>query len=145
MNPRAMSNIPRRASRSQAGAPTLAPVRRWLSILLLVLLPLQFGWTAVAAYCEHETRTESQHLGHHEHPEPGHENSWEAHLASPDAPSGGFHFDCGHCHGQIAVLHLLVADLPADLSGGSFVAAPSDASRAPPSPRPERPQWARLA
>ena len=42
-------------------------MRRWLSILMLTLLPLQFSWAAVAAYCGHETGQHAEHLGHHEH------------------------------------------------------------------------------
>ena len=42
-------------------------MRRWLSILLLVFLPFQFSWAAVAGYCQHEADAASQHFGHHEH------------------------------------------------------------------------------
>ena len=34
---------------------------------MLALLPLQFSWAAVAAYCGHETGQHAEHLGHHEH------------------------------------------------------------------------------
>ena len=42
-------------------------MRRWLSILLLVLLPFQFSWAAAASYCQHETSKLASHFGHHEH------------------------------------------------------------------------------
>ena len=42
-------------------------MRRWFAILMLALLPLQFSWAAVAAYCGHETGQHAEHLGHHEH------------------------------------------------------------------------------
>ena len=43
-------------------------MRRWLTVLMLVLLPLQVSWAAASAYCQHEQSvTEMQHLGHHEH------------------------------------------------------------------------------
>ena len=42
-------------------------MRRWLSLLLLVLLPLQFTWGAAAAYCGHETSQAARHIGHHVH------------------------------------------------------------------------------
>jgi len=32
-------------------------MRRWLAILMLALLPLQFSWAAVAAYCGRTTPT----------------------------------------------------------------------------------------
>jgi hypothetical protein len=46
----------------------LLPVRRTGAILLLVCLPLQWGWALAAAYCKHEASTALQaHFGHHEH------------------------------------------------------------------------------
>lgn len=118
---------------------TLAPVRRWLSILMLVLLPLQFSWAAVASYCEHERGAEAVHVGHHAH----------EHAASADAGENGkpagFDVDCGHCHGQLAVPALRLTAPALAGSAGPLVPTAADAVRAPPSPRPERPQWAHLA
>ena len=43
-------------------------MRRLIAVLMFALLPFQFSWSAVAAYCMHESSTsQSQHLGHHEH------------------------------------------------------------------------------
>jgi hypothetical protein len=43
-------------------------MRRLIAVFMLALLPFQFSWSAVAAYCMHESSTaQSQHLGHHEH------------------------------------------------------------------------------
>ena len=42
-------------------------MRRWLAILLLVCLPLQFSWAAVADYCMHESGETADHVGHHDH------------------------------------------------------------------------------
>lgn len=40
---------------------------RFFAILILVLLPLQWSYAAVASYCKHETLRDGQgHLGHHE-------------------------------------------------------------------------------
>ena len=44
-----------------------AAMRRWLTVALLVLLPLQSFWAAAATYCAHEQSAASQHFGHHEH------------------------------------------------------------------------------
>jgi hypothetical protein len=41
-------------------------MRRYLIIFLLLLLPFQFSWAAVASYCQHETESSTQHIGHHE-------------------------------------------------------------------------------
>jgi hypothetical protein len=42
-------------------------MRRWLTILLLFLMPLQLSWAASAAYCQHERDAQRGHWGHHEH------------------------------------------------------------------------------
>lgn len=40
---------------------------RFIAILILALLPLQWSYAAVASYCKHETLPTGQgHLGHHE-------------------------------------------------------------------------------
>lgn len=78
------------------GSPTSAKIdfmRRWLSIFLLVFLPLQFTWTMAAAYCSHETDPAAQHLGHHEHKHQNDDGAKDAKgsLASVDS-------DCAVCH-----------------------------------------------
>ncbi|MCA0175635.1 MAG: hypothetical protein LCH73_05000 [Proteobacteria bacterium] len=40
-------------------------------MLLLTLLPLQFGWAAVAPYCAHEASPAAEHVGHHSHQHAG--------------------------------------------------------------------------
>jgi hypothetical protein len=43
-------------------------MRRWLLILLIAVLPLQFSWAAAASYCEHEeVQAGMAHFGHHQH------------------------------------------------------------------------------
>jgi hypothetical protein len=42
-------------------------MKRFLLILLLTLLPLQFTFAAVLAYCADEVVETTAHLGHHEH------------------------------------------------------------------------------
>lgn len=41
-------------------------VKKLLFIFMLVLLPLQVSWAAVAVYCQHE-QGQSAHFGHHNH------------------------------------------------------------------------------
>jgi hypothetical protein len=41
-------------------------MRRWLSIFLLIVLPLQISWAVAATYCQHETGS-TKHFGHHDH------------------------------------------------------------------------------
>lgn len=120
-------------------------MRRWLAILMLVLLPLQSSWAAVAAYCGHENGQQARHLGHHEH-----RHADQAKVGNDSAPAdrsapSGFDFDCGHCHGTCA-------DVPAPADGLSLIALVSHpgttikgALRTLAQNPPERPQWLRLA
>ena len=127
-------------------------MRRCLSILLLVFMPLQFSWAAVGTYCEHESGTRAQHFGHHEHK---HEHKQrQASGESVEASKGKLASvlsgvlagavdvaDC-HFHCQCTV------DLPAVLVMPIVIGsqAPTDwtvaDAIAPVLSRPERPQWA---
>lgn len=124
------------------------PMRRWLAVLLLVLLPLQFSWAAVANYCGHETGASADHVGHHDHAShehggkvagPGDKGNTEA----PSAPASGF--DCGHCHGYCVGM----LDVPSPLEPLSRGIAPPSLGDIPCAEhlpaQPERPQWACLA
>jgi hypothetical protein len=132
-------------------------VRRLLAICLLILLPLQFSWAAVASYCGHEAQIDATHFGHHEHKHHAksiERTSWDANqhvdsvtsVGAGDGTSpGALDLDCGHCHGTYA---MILALLPA-LSGALPTVPPSaaldraDGAQAP--SRPERPQWLPLA
>lgn len=115
-------------------------MRKFLLILLLAWLPAQSVWAAVSVYCQHEqTRsTRSAHVGHHEH---AHESTAApAGTSAPDAPAGAGHPDCSVCHGAAGVVSALRADTVLD--SPAHIAAPSrPALPAPPSVRPERPNW----
>lgn len=113
-------------------------MRRVLLTFLLVLLPLQFVWASVAAYCQHERGNAVNHIGHHVHD----------HDASSTSESGSQPFgslaadpDCAACHGgsvSATVTPMLVTDLPT----GPIVALGIPEARPPlRSDRPERPQW----
>ena len=54
-------------------------MRRWLTVFLLILLPLQLSWAVAATYCAQEADPAVNHVGHHEH----------RHEASGDAANGG--------------------------------------------------------
>ncbi|WP_082367864.1 hypothetical protein [Piscinibacter sakaiensis] len=123
-------------------------MRRWLAILLLVLLPTQMSWAAVADYCAHETGAAADHVGHHDHTDHGHapatvdvsdqSGADEGAASTPDA-------DCGHCHGQCTGMLASLATATHDRA----TSAPTPAGDAPcaahAAAQPERPQWARLA
>ena len=73
-------------------------MRRLIAVLMLALLPFQFSWSAVAAYCMHESSTsQSQHLGHHEHQHEAKGGNGQAEKSSQGADA--FDVDCSVCHG----------------------------------------------
>lgn len=120
-------------------------MRRWLAILMLTLLPLQFSWAAVAAYCGHESIQHAQHLGHHEHQHAGQATDDEDGAPAYQSAPAGFDFDCGHCHGTCA-------NMPAPMDGttpltlATYPVAPVEGTvRTLAQSPPERPQWLPLA
>lgn len=119
-----------------------AAMRRLVALFLLILLPLQFSWALAAAYCQHEAAPSTQHFGHHDH-------RHDAHVAADSTPEtklpGAADNDCSVCHtGCVAAL--LDTATPSVAASVSVVA---DLLPAPPAavpaPRPERPNWHRLA
>lgn len=122
-------------------AARLRPVRRWLSILLLVLLPLQFAWAQAADYDAHGSGSHEMHFGHHDH---SHD-----HGEPTDAPDGGaggsIDADGHHCHGQCSGMPAPVSVVAAVISSLSPDVRIDAHSGALAPPRPERPQWRPLA
>lgn len=114
-------------------------MRRWLVLLFVVLLPLQFAWSAASAYCQHETdERQSQHFGHHFHV---HEDGAKTTTASKLMADA----DCATCHATGAPLIAMKSDVR-DFSATSTAAFhlamrpfSSALVRAP-----DRPQWLRL-
>lgn len=115
-------------------------MRRWLSLFLLVLLPILSSWSVAAAYCVDEPAAHAAHIGHHVD---AHHN--DSPGDSPDDLSAGAaDADCDHCHSPGATLMSLGTGEPqADKSRPPHGA--DIALRAPPVFTPERPKWARLA
>ena len=139
-----------RGSRSiKVGCYTLAVMRRRLLIFLVVLLPMQLSWAAVASYCQHEsdTATTSQHVGHHEHQHEADDiASADGNDASANpATTGAVDVDCGTCHAgcctaMLQSLSLVMATLPSETHSLSALRLSSQ-----PASLPERPNWAHLA
>jgi len=67
-------------------------MKRYLVMLLLVLLPLQFSWAAAGAYCAHEEAA-APHFGHHvhKHDKANDDIKHEAKKVQADT-------DCDYCH-----------------------------------------------
>ena len=136
-------------------------MRRWLSILLLVFMPLQSSWAAVATYSELGASTLATHFGHHEHEhkhelnhpsqdrQPAGESS-EASKAKPVGASVGASegaFDAADCHSHSHSHCQCAAGLPGPPVMPMVIGSPpltdwtmADAI-APVLSRPERPQW----
>lgn len=116
-------------------------MRRFVAILMLVLLPLQVSWAAAAVYCQHETAAEAAHFGHHEHRHDGHAADGAADAKLPGAVDG----DCSVCHAICAVA-VFAASAPAVVAADTAVAVPfPDPPASAPTARPERPNWRVLA
>jgi hypothetical protein len=128
-------------------------VRRFLAIVLLMLLPLQFSWAAVATYCGHETEAAAGHLGHHEHQHPAgadtHAGVATVADVEPDAgrdkAPGAMDLDCGHCHGFCGAMLTLAAAMPGTPGAAPPRATVDEDGALHASTRPERPQWLPLA
>lgn len=119
-------------------------MRRWLSILLLVLLPFQFTWAAAAAYCEHESSSQVQHFGHHvhKHAEGAHQaQGKKSSTAEKIKAKAGLDNDCGTCHlsaaKPVSTLRLALPEPAAEIVIGA--SEKHFSTRAP--DHPERPNW----
>lgn len=112
---------------------------RILVLFFAVLLPLQFAWSAAAAYCQHETNAaQATHFGHH------------VHVHKADAKKAAdtkfaADTDCGACHAT--GLSYIASDSPsadvpaATMRVASALPAPMTSALAR---APDRPQWLRL-
>ncbi len=127
---------------------------RQLCLLLLLVLPLQFGWNVVAAYCGHGDRHDvatsadpSAHVGHVAPAFGAHADSDDgaAHHHGPADNGDITTHDGDHCHGHGAMAMFVASPFVSAAPGlpvATFVGARPPAFVAA---RPERPQWARLA
>lgn len=68
-------------------------MRRWILILLLVLVPFQTIWAGTTPYCGHESQGAVAHFGHHEH-----RHRTGDHPVEKAALMAGIDMDCGSCH-----------------------------------------------
>lgn len=118
-------------------------MRRWLTILLLVMLPLQLGWAALGSYCQHEPGSQAKHAGHHFHQHKA--DSERDDGDGPDPKSGkSMHADCSVCvSGDLTSLSSV--DLP-EVSASSTINAWFEVyPLSQPSSPPYRPAWTSLA
>jgi hypothetical protein len=115
------------------------PVKKFLFILMLLILPLQLSWAAMAPYCQHEDGAAGQHLGHHAHHHV--ENKIDDGADSGGGSPVKAHADCVTCHGGavgIAITPMKAAPDASVIAAG-VPAVPLPAFLLP--ERPERPKW----
>ncbi len=135
----------------------LSSMRRFLAIVMLALLPLQFSWAAVASYCGHETQAGVAHFGHHDHQhhadasdgagldtDPATTSDVTSDAVDGKAP-GAMDLDCGNCHGTCSMMVNLPPALPGALSTAPLRATLDESGGTHAPTRPERPQWLPLA
>lgn len=108
-------------------------MKRWLLILLVLLLPLQLSWAATGAYCADAHGAIEQMA-----------EADEEHHAEPATPLAG-EPGCQHCHGHGLSLPASLPLLPAFYGVAECAAEPVLPGLQALQPRPERPQWLRLA
>ena len=115
---------------------------RLFMIFLIVLMPLQLSWAAMASYCQHETGAAAKHFGHHDHQ---HKTADGKDASSDSVKTIGGDPDCASCHAG-CLSALLGAVAIASLADSSLDTADYGARlTSPPFERLERPQWRVLA
>lgn len=115
------------------------PVRKLLFIFLLLCMPLQVSWAAVAVYCQHENETTTSHFGHHDH-QYEHQHQPEKKKAA-DGKQAGANAHCVDCHGSYCgIVITTFDDFPSSSITGPPPTGDTDLTSAS-LPRPERPKW----
>ncbi|MDH0383491.1 cation efflux protein, CzcI family [Comamonas aquatica] len=117
---------------------------RLIAVFMLALLPFQFSWSAVAAYCMHESATtQAQHVGHHEHKHEA--KSVVDHADKNGQNANQLDADCSVCHG-VGVGALDLSYAKQGVTHDSSVGAQPNERLACVTPTPpDRPQWSVLA
>lgn len=132
-------------------------MRKLFLILLLAILPLQYAWSAAAAYCGHEQEQSQQkrsHFGHHSHQhnaqaEPQHDvNGSNDRNDSDDGKLPGkakVHADCAVCHHAVQASLLSGASPPPDAAGAAYPPSSMLHFTSHIAEGPKKPDWRRAA
>lgn len=67
-------------------------MRRWILLILLLVLPFQAVWAGTTRYCGHEAGPAVAHFGHHEHQHRSGTHDGQSTTAAADD------VDCATCH-----------------------------------------------
>ena len=121
-------------------------MRLWLSVFLIMFLPLQSAWAVAAPYCGHEDSVRVSHFGHHAHQHHAADSAMDASkdMSDVSAPSG-VDVDCTPCNGVGSALMLNFSPPGFFMGKTHYAIGVSSESPLPPLQRPERPKWSRLA
>lgn len=130
---------------SRAGSSWYIPamVRRFVYVMLTIIA-LQLSWTAISAYCMHETGVAAQHFGHHQHVDDG--DDLPAGLKDKPGVAKKFaaHAHCSSCSHAVLAIDVFQAThhpVAANALPNSLIPQFTSVFSAP----PERPQWAVVA
>lgn len=108
-------------------------LKKFLALLLLVVMPFQVAWSAADNYCQHEEGKAAQHFGHHLHQHQDGKFKGKA--------SGGIDDDCAYCHLGGAILPPAVPLMATPFASSiPFAISPVLLSSLP-AREPERPKW----
>ena len=119
-------------------ANTIPSMRKWLTIFLLLLMPLQVTWAAASAYCQHRGDISTEHVGHHAHK---HNVQSVERSITDQTQQGGSDSDCGTCHAGCSFA------VPFAFSGTEFltslviIKSSENLFTSHPLDLPERPRW----
>jgi hypothetical protein len=129
-------------------------MRKLFLILLLAVLPLQYAWSAAAAYCGHEQEQSQQkrsHFGHHSHQ---HNAQAEPQQDGNDSNGGNdgklpgkakVHADCAVCHHAVQASLLSGTAPPPDAAGAAYPPSSVLHFTSHIAEGPKKPDWRRAA
>ena len=121
-------------------------MRLWLSIFLIMFLPLQSAWAVAAPYCGHENSVRVSHFGHHAHQHHAADSAMDASKdMSNGSGSGAGDVDCTPCNGVGSARVLSFSPLGLSTGKAHYAIGVTAESLLAPLQRPERPKWPRLA
>lgn len=114
-------------------------MRRSFLVILILLLPLQLSWAAMAPYCQNEASQTRIHFGHHEHKTSQKPILTKDHVSKSVADNDT---ECGLCHLSCckSVTTYTRLKLSADFNMAVYSLTPSDFSSHI-AEGPEKPNW----
>lgn len=117
-------------------------MKRYVLIFLLMLLPFQFSWATVAAYCQHETESSTQHIGHHQLDTGKQDLDTEKTANKAASNDNGSDADCSFCHFSCSKpMNSHAAWQPAAPEKNSFILSSPSLYLSHIGESPEEPDW----